>query len=117
MGFVCVDVCMDWIDRVYDDEMMWGVDNGDALDALEQLAECEPYEKAIVAEGDGHHVVFYVGLYEGEPMLMEVSMKEDWSGYNSEPSRSMAGRVDNIYQFRSDWQDVSVTNQVPEVVK
>lgn len=108
---------MSWIDRVYDDEMMWSVDDEDALAALEQLADAEPYEKAIVAEGDGHHVVFYVGLDEGDPTLMEVSMKEDWADYNSEPSRSMAGRVDNIYQFRSEWQDVSVTNQVPEAVQ
>lgn len=117
MGLSGVQVRMDWIDRVYDEEMMWSVDDADALDALEQLAGSEPYEKAIVAEGDGHHVVFYVGLYDGDPTLMEVSMKEDWSAYNSEPSRSMAGRVDNIYQFRSDWKDVSVTSQVPEVVQ
>lgn len=104
------------MERILDGEMMWEVDSDEAMDALQELNDADSYEKCIVAEGDGHHVIFFEGVVDGDTTLLEVSVSPDWSEVNSEPSRSMAGRVDNIFQFSDDWGDIYVSNELPNAL-
>lgn len=107
---------MSWFDRVLNGEMMWDVDNDECMDALEQLADADSYEKCIVAEGDGHHVIFFEGVVDGETTLLEASISPDWDEVNTGPDKTMAGRVENIFQFSDDWGDIYVSNVLPEAL-
>jgi len=86
------------------------------MNALEELNDAESYEKCIVAEGNGHHVIFFEGVVDGERTLLEVSVSPDWDTVNSGPEKTMAGRVENIFQFQDDWQDIHVSNVLPEAL-
>lgn len=108
---------MSWFNRVLDGEMMWDVDNDECMDALEELHDADSYEKCIVAEGDGHHVVFFEGVVDGEPTLLEASVSPDWSEVNSGADKTMAGRVENVFQFSDDWGDIYVSKEIPVGLK
>lgn len=107
---------MSWFKRVLDGEMMWDVDDDECMDALEELNDADAYEKCIVGEGNGHHIIFFEGVVDGEPTLMEASVSEDWSDLNSGPEKTMAGRVENIFQFSDDWNDIYISKELPQAL-
>lgn len=106
---------MDWFEKVNED-MVWGVENEQALENLEKLNEADSYEGYIIAEGDGHHVVFFEGVIDGEKYLMEASVSPDWEIFNMAPEKSMAGRVDNVFNFSEEWSDIYFTEDGPDII-
>jgi hypothetical protein len=112
--FCDVGACMSWFQKVENDEMMWGVETDEALEALRELDEAGSYEKCVIAEGNGHNVVFFEGVEDGTPTLMEVSMTPDNSEMRNPPEKTMGGRVGNVYRFKDDWNDVYISDTLPE---
>jgi hypothetical protein len=106
---------MCWFTKVENEEMMWSVDSDEALDALRQISSKPPYQKCVLAEGNGHTVVFFEGRVDGELWLMEASVATDGT-LNTPPEKTMAGRVDNVFNFEEQWKDVSVSDSLPEAI-
>jgi len=107
---------MAWFKNIEEGDMMWDVSDEDCLEALRELRDAPSYEKCIVAEGNGHHVIFFEGRIDGNASLLEASVNPEWNAVNSGPDRTMAGRVENIFQFRDEWEDIYVSKELPNAL-
>lgn len=117
IGVWVVCVGMSWFDKIREGGMMWDVDNEECLEALTELHEADASEKCIIAEGNDHHVVFFDAVTDGELVLLEASVSPDWRSLNSGPDKTMAGRVENIFEFSDDWGDIYVSDEIPIALK
>jgi len=106
---------MSWFHKV-NGGMMWQVDTIDAQNALEELNRANYQEKAIVAKSDSHHVVFFEGDTETGVKLFEASISPDGSTLNTEPIKTTAGSVDNVYKFSDQWNSISI-EETPPIVR
>lgn len=109
---------MSWFHRVNGSEMFWEVDNDDCLDALRELNNGAYQSECIIAMSDSHHVVFFEGQDEnGGTTLFEASVSPDHDTLNTQPEKTMAGRVENVYNFSEKWNRIVISDEVPPIVK
>jgi hypothetical protein len=107
---------MSWFHKVNGSNMMWEVENTECLNALEELNRANYQEKAIIARSDSHQMVFFEGEDEnGGVTLFEVSVSLDGSELNTQPIKTNAGTIENLYEFPEKWNSISVEDTPPIV--
>jgi hypothetical protein len=108
---------MAWFHKVNGPDMLWQVDNEECLDVLREMSNANYQEKAVIAKSDSHHVVFFEGEgSNGGVTLFEASMSPDGKELNTQPIKTTAGSVENVFEFSDQWNSVSVEETPPIVL-